>query len=640
VTDSAADIFVSYKSEDRPRIRPLVNALEAEGFSVWWDVHIGGGANWHQTIEKHLESASCVIVSWTSASVGPEGHFVRDEARRARGRGVYLPILLDAVLPPLGFGEIQALSLQDWNGDRSDSRFQAIINAVRRQISGGKDLAPIPAEPAAEAVAPVAKGASLAVLAFADLTRDPEKAYLADGIAEELIVTLSRFSDIRIPARTSSFAYRGRDIDVRTIGRELGVGLVLEGSVRAAGVRVRVTVQLIDAATGFHRWAESFERATEDLLTLQVDLAEAISRILQSQLRGPARAPDAEAYALHVQARGLAVRASPSSLTRAIELHRRVIERDPGFARGWTAFAGTLMVATESGVLPSTALAEARAAAAEAIRLDPAAAGAFAIGATLDAQSGRWLDAAAGFQAALELDASEPNTLLAMAGSIHEPAGQLREAGELARRAVELAPASANVRLSAAYHAYLEGEMTLAREHLDLAALMGVNQGRGVFQSVRAELALADGAISDAAEGFAAVLAVERDLDPERIRDCATLASAALGGAGDPEAALQAIRGLARDGETPWRTTAPFSQLLTWLTALGDVGAAHDVADKLVLAWRETGRLAIPSLRRMWRPDMEAFRTDPRFPGLVRALGLPALWGRIGPPDSGPVALD
>lgn len=101
---SASDVFISYKAEDRQRLVPLVAALEAEGFSVWWDARIGGGANWRQEIERHLDAASCVIVAWSKRSVGPEGHFVRDEASRALKLGTYLPVLLDAVDPPLGFG--------------------------------------------------------------------------------------------------------------------------------------------------------------------------------------------------------------------------------------------------------------------------------------------------------------------------------------------------------------------------------------------------------------------------------------------------------------------------------------------------------------------------------------------------------
>lgn len=137
-----SEVFVSYKSEDRGRLHPLVSALEAEGFSVWWDAQIGGGANWQKDIEQHLDGARCVIVAWTKRSVGDEGHFVRDEARRAQRRGVYLPVCLDAVEPPLGFGEIQAIRLVRWKGDRADPRFQSLVDAVRAYQSGQHSVRP------------------------------------------------------------------------------------------------------------------------------------------------------------------------------------------------------------------------------------------------------------------------------------------------------------------------------------------------------------------------------------------------------------------------------------------------------------------------------------------------------------------
>src|SRR5947209_11005566 len=136
MTNSAADLFLSYKAEDRARLQPLVAALKAEGLTLWWDANIGGGANWQQDIEEHLDSAKCVIVVWSNRSVGPNGHFVRDEARRAQRRGAYLPICLDAVEPPLGFGEIQALPLKGWKGSPSDPRFRAIVDAVRACMAG------------------------------------------------------------------------------------------------------------------------------------------------------------------------------------------------------------------------------------------------------------------------------------------------------------------------------------------------------------------------------------------------------------------------------------------------------------------------------------------------------------------------
>src|SRR5690348_5920640 len=127
-----ADVFVSYKAEDRRRVAPLVHALEAEGFSVWWDEQIGGGTSWRQCIEAELNAAKCVVVMWSAQSVGPDGAFVQDEATRAQERHVYVPILIDDVHLPLGFGETQALPLAGWRGKRSDPRYRAVLSAVQR----------------------------------------------------------------------------------------------------------------------------------------------------------------------------------------------------------------------------------------------------------------------------------------------------------------------------------------------------------------------------------------------------------------------------------------------------------------------------------------------------------------------------
>jgi len=124
-----ADVFVSYKAEDRRRVQPLVQALQAEGLSVWWDEHIGVGDAWRETIERQLNEAKTVVVVWSKRSVGPEGGFVREEATRAQKRGVYVPVLIDAVMPPLGFGESQATSLKNWHGNRSDPHYRAFLDA-------------------------------------------------------------------------------------------------------------------------------------------------------------------------------------------------------------------------------------------------------------------------------------------------------------------------------------------------------------------------------------------------------------------------------------------------------------------------------------------------------------------------------
>src|ERR1044071_6530275 len=122
-----ADVFVSYKAEDKRKIRPIVKALEAAGYSVWWDEQIGGGAAWRQAIEAELNAAKCVIVIWSKRSAGPDGEFVQDEATRAKERRVYVPVLIDKTHLPLGFGETQALPLIGWRGARADPHYGAVL---------------------------------------------------------------------------------------------------------------------------------------------------------------------------------------------------------------------------------------------------------------------------------------------------------------------------------------------------------------------------------------------------------------------------------------------------------------------------------------------------------------------------------
>ena len=136
-----SDIFISYKSEDAARVAPLAHALQSSGLTVWWDRYLPGGENWHAQIQDALAAAKCVIVAWTQTSVGPFGDFVRDEARSAKQRNILVPIKLDPILPPLGFGEIQAIDLTRWKGKTNDPFFQDLLAAVNAKIEGR----PVPA---------------------------------------------------------------------------------------------------------------------------------------------------------------------------------------------------------------------------------------------------------------------------------------------------------------------------------------------------------------------------------------------------------------------------------------------------------------------------------------------------------------
>ncbi|MFL6754098.1 MAG: TIR domain-containing protein, partial [Sphingomicrobium sp.] len=306
MTSQAADVFISYKAEDRARVRPLVAALEAEGFSVWWDTHIGGGAHWREDIQEHLDAAKCVIVVWSKRSVGAEGDFVRDEASRARKRGAYLPVRLDPVEPPLGFGEVQAISLKRWKGDRSDPRFLAVVESINRRIAG-EDIAHVVLGHHRANVsrrtlvaggtaigAVVAAGASwlllkpapanakrIAVLPFDNLSSDASQVYFSEGVAEELRAALARIG-LEVIGRASSDAVK--NLDTKVIASKLGVANILTGSVRRSSEMVRISAQLVGGGDGVQRWQETYDRAPEDEIKIQTDIATNVAQSLSIAL--------------------------------------------------------------------------------------------------------------------------------------------------------------------------------------------------------------------------------------------------------------------------------------------------------------------------------------------------------------------
>jgi TolB-like protein len=377
-----SDVFVSYKAEDRPRVAPLVQALESDGLSVWWDTQIAAGSEWRQDIQEQLEAARCVIVVWSKRSVGAEGRFVRDEASRAQRRGTYLPVRIDKVEPPLGFGELHAVPLQRWKGAKTDARYQRVVDAVRAVIAGEKPpmIAPdgrggISRRSAlvggsASVAAAAAIGAwallkpgkaganSIAVLPFANLSGDPRQDYFSAGIAEELRSALSRLQGLRVAGRISSEAVRS--LDTRTAARRLHVATILTGSVRRAPGMVRITSQLIDGHNGLEQWSASYDRPEGNVLAIQTDIAENVIGALSVELghagvqaltAGGTTNP--EAHDLYLRATTQAQNDdSEASLREANALLDAAIAKDPRFARAYAAKSRNLSYIADVGRSP------------------------------------------------------------------------------------------------------------------------------------------------------------------------------------------------------------------------------------------------------------------------------------------------
>ena len=472
MTSSAADVFVSYKAEDRRRVEPLVAALEAEGCSVWWDAHIGGGTHWREDIQDHLDAAKCVIVAWTKRSVGHDGDFVRDEASEARRRGTYLPVRLEAVEPPLGFREVQALSLHGWKGDRSDPRFRAVAEAVRSRITG-TEAAHVPAhfaEPRVSRRAVVAGGAGvaavaaaggwlllkpsaanarrIAVLPFANLSANQDQAYFAEGVAEELRGALSRIG-LEVIGRASSDAVK--DLDTKAAASKLGVANILTGSVRRSPEMIRVNAQLVSGKDGVERWAESYDRAPGDAIKIQSDIAANVAQALSIALGQAGRAAitlggtaDSVAQDLFLQARKLFREADgPEAIRRSLALIDAALARDPNYADAHVEKALTLVALTQN--FPSSPdetaaqVAEAEAAAKRATMLAPKLGSAYVALGRVEQSRINFRSMLENVKQALALSPEDPNVLLYSCREV-AAMGDGQEGLRLSDRAIGLDP--------------------------------------------------------------------------------------------------------------------------------------------------------------------------------------------------------
>jgi len=205
---------------------------------------------------------------------------------------------------------------------------------------------------------------SIAVLPFVNMSEDKSNEYFSDGISEEILNVLARVADLRVAARTSSFSFRAQEKEVPLIGRELNVRMVLEGSVRKQGDRVRVTAQLIDASNGYHVWSQTYDRDLKDIFAIQDEIAGAIANELKLKLDAPhaggapiADTADLAAYQLYLKAMGLWTARGEQNLLQAEVLFQAALKRDPNYAKAWAGLALTYAILPEWSSRP---LAETR----------------------------------------------------------------------------------------------------------------------------------------------------------------------------------------------------------------------------------------------------------------------------------------
>jgi len=194
---------------------------------------------------------------------------------------------------------------------------------------------------------PIENDATIAVLPFANISADPENEFFADGLTEELLNVLAKNPQLKVTGRTSSFAFKNKQEDLRDIGNKLGVNSILEGSVRKSGNRVRITAQLIKTSDGFHLWSETYDRVVEDIFAVQDEISEAVAKELQVTLLGKSKEKklvNIESYEFLLKAQQVAISWSESASFHAIELYQKAIDIEPDYARAYAGIARVYML--------------------------------------------------------------------------------------------------------------------------------------------------------------------------------------------------------------------------------------------------------------------------------------------------------
>ena len=373
-----------------------------------------------------------------------------------------LQTIIHGATPPLTEDVPSALramlekALENDPADRYQSMRELVVDLRRLMRQGAEAPVRVIAHPARRAAE---REASIAVLAFTDLSATKDQDWFCDGIAEEILNALTSLKGLKVAARTSAFSFKGKSDDLRTIGEKLNVTTALEGSVRRVGDRVRITAQLSDVQNGYQLWSERYDRELSDIFDVQDEIAKAIAERLRVTLAGvkddrlvAQATPNIEAYQLYLKGRALLDRRG-ASVPAALDLLRKAVELDPGYSLAWAGFADAFTVLAYSGtVRGSESKPQAMEAAKRSIELDPtSAAGHNALAcATLLYENDRTM-AKQEFERALELSPTYVLGRCWYALLYYQWAtGEFEQGIVEARRALDIDPLSAYVTMTLA----------------------------------------------------------------------------------------------------------------------------------------------------------------------------------------------
>jgi len=347
-----ADIFLSYNREDQARAKVFAEAFEAQGFTVWWDVGLKTGEAYDEVTETALRTAKAVVVLWSKKSV--QSRWVRAEATLADRNKTLVPCMIEPCERPIMFELTQTAELSHWQGAPDDRVWMAFLGDVKRFVA--KEAAPVAhalttplaAATVEETLKPGQRGSapSLAVLPFTNRSGLPEDEVFAEGMVEDVISALSQGVNVRVlGSMATAHMRKGATTDLSAVGRQLDVRYLLEGNVRRVGTNLRVTTQLLEAATGAVMWTGKFDRSLAQLAALQEEMISEVAAHLGSHLnriemqRALSKAVSADAWEAAMRAIGILRDPSTDSVARMLEEARRAVAIAPDYGLGQSVLA-------------------------------------------------------------------------------------------------------------------------------------------------------------------------------------------------------------------------------------------------------------------------------------------------------------
>jgi TolB-like protein/Flp pilus assembly protein TadD len=336
---------------------------------------------------------------------------------------------------------------------------------------------------------------TIAVLPFLNLSDDPENEYFSDGLSEELLNVLATIPELQVIARTSSFSFKGKEVDIRSIGEQLSVANVLEGSVRKSGNQIRITAQLINAESGFHLWSESYDRTLDDIFAIQDEIAADVADALKVSILGATPQvvqTDPQAFSAYLQASYFYNRRSPEGYEKALDYVQQCIEIDPEYVPAWTLLSSVYANEALRGAMPFVEANEKALEAAEhALQLDPEFPYANSARAWLATTYQRdYATAALFYKRALELSPGN-SVVLGNAAVLVRTLGRLDQAIEMSERSIALNPVSSTAYVNLADQLYRSARTSdaieAASKALELSPADNAAMGNLAFSYLLAE---------------------------------------------------------------------------------------------------------------------------------------------------------